>query len=78
MIDVRMPDDDPIAGVDRVGGEARAGRAGDAVDVGVEEDREAGGAQAKGRAPVPVERGHAVFMAQHHPEIDPDDFESTS
>ena len=40
VIEVRVADEDPVGALDVVGGEPRAGRAGRAVDVGVEEDDE--------------------------------------
>ena len=60
MVEVRVTDDDPVALVDVVGGEAGTCRAGRAVDVGVEEDREPCDGQPEGRTAVPIERrGHA-------------------
>src|SRR5262249_31043386 len=60
MVEVRVADDDPVAGVHGVGRQPRAGRARNAIDVRVEEHRQARGAQAKGRAAVPIERRHAT------------------
>src|SRR6185436_11048802 len=60
MIEVGVPDDDPVARVDRVGGEPGAGGAGDAIDVGVEEDRRAANPETEGGTAVPVEGRHAA------------------
>jgi ABC-type multidrug transport system fused ATPase/permease subunit len=58
VIEVGVPDDDPVALVDVVGAQTGAGGARRPVDVRVEEDRQVRRAQAERRASVPVERGH--------------------
>ncbi len=65
VIEVRVPDHDPIAHVDVVGTLAwlRSGGVVGAVDVRVEEDRQPAGPQAERRAAVPVEcRGHVAVL----------------
>ena len=51
-----MTDDDPVAHVDVVGGEARSGSVGGAVDVRVEKDGEPAGSKAERRAAIPIDR----------------------
>ena len=59
------PDEDPVGTVDVVGGEAGAGSARRAVDVGVQEHDEVVDRQAEGRAAIPIERcRHPASIAQ--------------
>jgi hypothetical protein len=57
VVEVRVADHDPVGLVDVVRREARARCAGNAIDVGVEEDDEPGQRQPEGGAPVPVQAG---------------------
>src|SRR5262249_9680062 len=59
VVEMGMPDDDPVARIDGISGETGAGGTGDAVDVCVEEDRESGPSEKEGRTAIPIESGHS-------------------
>jgi hypothetical protein len=62
MVEVRMPDDNPIAGVNLFGPHTGPVGIGSSVDIRVEKNTDPGRPKPEGRAPIPIEgTGHYRF-----------------